>query len=33
VPAAKDRRYYPKLMDAVDYATHDKILFRLMKHR
>jgi SAM-dependent methyltransferase len=32
VPAAKDRRYYPKLMDAVDYATHDKILFRLVKH-
>ncbi|MEJ0018060.1 MAG: class I SAM-dependent methyltransferase [Acetobacteraceae bacterium] len=31
VPAPKDRRYYPRLMDAVDYAVCDKLLFRLVK--
>jgi SAM-dependent methyltransferase len=32
VPATKDRRYYTKLTDALDYATHDKLMFRLVKH-
>jgi SAM-dependent methyltransferase len=31
VPAAKDRRYYPKLTDALDYAAHDKLMFRMVK--
>ncbi len=31
VPAPRDRRYYPKLMDAVDYAAEHKLLFRLVK--
>jgi SAM-dependent methyltransferase len=31
VPASGDRRYYPKLMDAVDYAAEHKLLFRLVK--
>jgi hypothetical protein len=31
VPAAKDRRYYPKLLDAVDYPAEDKLLFRLVR--
>jgi SAM-dependent methyltransferase len=32
VPAPKDRSYYPRLMDAVDYAAEHKLLFRFMKH-
>ncbi len=31
VPAAKDRRYYPTLMDALDYPAEHKLLFRLAK--
>ncbi len=31
VPASRDRHYYPKLMDAVDYAAEHKLLFRLVK--
>lgn len=31
VPAAPDRRYYPTLMDAVDYAAEHKLLFRFVK--
>jgi SAM-dependent methyltransferase len=31
VPASQDRRYYPRLMDAVDYAAEHKLLFRLVK--
>jgi SAM-dependent methyltransferase len=31
VPVSKDRRYYPRLTDAVDYAADDKLLFRLIK--
>ena len=31
VPAPKDRRYYPKLMDAVDYPAQHKLLFRFVK--
>ena len=31
VPAANDPRYYPRLMDAVDYAAEHKLLFRLVK--
>lgn len=31
VPAPKDRLYYPRLMDAVDYAAEHKLLFRLVK--
>jgi SAM-dependent methyltransferase len=30
-PAHKDRRYYPTLMDAVDYPAEHKLLFRLEK--
>lgn len=32
VSATKDRRYYPKLTDALDYAARDKLMFRLVKH-
>ena len=32
VPAAQDRHYYPKLLDAVDYAAEHKLMFRLVKH-
>ena len=31
VPAPKDRLYYPTLLDAVDYAARDKLMFRLVK--
>jgi len=31
VPAAKDPRYYPRLIDAVTYGAEDKLLFRLVK--
>ena len=31
VPAPRDPRYYPKLMDAVDYVTAHKLLFRFAK--
>ena len=31
VPATKDRRYYAKLTDALDYASRDKLMFRLVK--
>jgi SAM-dependent methyltransferase len=31
IPAAKDRRYYPKLTDALDYAARDKLMFRMVK--
>jgi SAM-dependent methyltransferase len=31
IPAPKDRSYYPKLMDAVDYAAEYKLLFRFVK--
>ncbi len=31
VPAAKDRRYYPTLMDAMDYPAEHKLLFRMAK--
>jgi SAM-dependent methyltransferase len=31
VPVSQDRRYYPKLLDAVDYAAQHKLLFRLVK--
>jgi SAM-dependent methyltransferase len=31
VPAVKDRRYYPTLLDAVDYPALHKLLFRLVK--
>jgi SAM-dependent methyltransferase len=31
VPAPKDRRYYSTLLDAVDYAARDKLMFRLVK--
>jgi SAM-dependent methyltransferase len=30
-PALKDRRYYPTLLDAVDYYAVHKLLFRLVK--
>jgi SAM-dependent methyltransferase len=32
IPATKDGRYYPKLTDVLDYAAHDKLMFRLVKH-
>jgi hypothetical protein len=32
VPVPKDRRYYTKLTEALDYAAHDKLMFRLVKH-
>ena len=28
VPADKDRRYYPRLVDAIAYAAEDKLIFR-----
>jgi SAM-dependent methyltransferase len=31
IPAHKDRRYYPTLMDALDYPDRHKLLFRLAK--
>ena len=31
VPAHKDRRYYPRLTDALDYPAEHKLLFRLEK--
>jgi SAM-dependent methyltransferase len=31
VPANKDRRYYPSLMDAIAYPADHKLLFRLAK--
>lgn len=31
VPAHKDRRYYPRLTDALDYPAEHKLLFRLVK--
>jgi SAM-dependent methyltransferase len=31
IPAPKDRSYYPRLMDAVDYAAEHKLLFRFSK--
>jgi SAM-dependent methyltransferase len=31
VPASKDRRYYPKLLDALDYPAEHKLLFRCVK--
>ncbi|QDJ12241.1 methyltransferase family protein (plasmid) [Roseomonas mucosa] len=31
VPATKDRRYFPRLTDAVDYYTRDKLLFRMVR--
>ena len=31
VPAGKDRRYYPTLMDAMDYPARDKLLFRMVR--
>ncbi len=31
IPAGKDRRYYPALMDAIDYPADHKLLFRLVK--
>jgi len=31
LPVSKDKRYYPKLTDAVDYAAQHKLLFRLVK--
>jgi SAM-dependent methyltransferase len=31
VPVPGDRRYYPRLLDAVDYATEHKLLFRFVK--
>jgi len=31
VPASKDRRYYPKLLDAVDYPAEHKLMFRCVK--
>ena len=31
VPAQKNRNYYPKLMDAIDYAAAHKLLFRFVK--
>jgi SAM-dependent methyltransferase len=31
VPGTKDRRYYPTLMDAIDYQARHKLLFRLVK--
>ncbi len=31
VPAGKDRRYYPRLTDALDYPAEHKLLFRLVK--
>jgi len=31
VPAAKDRRYYPALTDAIAYPAEHKLLFRLEK--
>jgi SAM-dependent methyltransferase len=32
VPNPKDRRYYTKLTEALDYAARDKLMFRLAKH-
>jgi hypothetical protein len=31
VPARKDRRYYPRLTDALDYPADHKLLFRMVK--
>jgi SAM-dependent methyltransferase len=31
VPAPKDRRYYSTLLEAVDYAARDKLMFRLAR--
>lgn len=31
VPANKDRRYYPKLVDAITYGAEHKLLFRMVK--
>jgi SAM-dependent methyltransferase len=31
IPAARDRRYHPTLVDAIDYAAEHKLLFRLVK--
>jgi len=32
VPIPKDRRYYTKLTEALDYAARDKLMFRLVRH-
>lgn len=31
IPASKDRQYYPRLTDALDYPAEHKLLFRLVK--
>ena len=31
VPVSEDRRYYPRLVDAISYAADHKLLFRLEK--
>ncbi len=31
VPVTKDQRYYPTLLDAIDYPAEHKLLFRLCK--
>jgi SAM-dependent methyltransferase len=31
VPAFKDRRYFPRVTDAVDYYARDKLLFRMVR--
>jgi SAM-dependent methyltransferase len=31
VPAFKDRRYFPRMTDAVDYYARDKLLFRMVR--
>jgi SAM-dependent methyltransferase len=31
VPVSKDSRYYPRLLDAVDYPSQYKLIFRLVK--
>jgi SAM-dependent methyltransferase len=33
VPVPKDSSYYPRLIDAVDYASEHKLLFRAVKQR
>jgi hypothetical protein len=32
VPTPEDGSYYPRLMDAVDYAAEHKLLFRFMQY-
>lgn len=31
VPASKDRQYYPRLLDALEYPAEHKLLFRLVR--